>query len=68
MFFDIPDGFTAAAAAAEQGQIVTVSLGMVAGDQAEQRRFTGAVGADDLPVFAGIDRPTEAIDDRAVVV
>ena len=35
MFFDIPDGFTAAAAAAKQGQIVTVSLGMIAGDQTE---------------------------------
>ena len=37
MLFDIPDGFTASATAAKQGQIVTVALRMIAGDEAQQR-------------------------------
>ena len=61
MAFDIPDGFPAAAPPAEQGKIVTVPLRVIAGDQAEQRRFTGAVRADDLPVFAGINLPVKVI-------
>ena len=35
MLLNIPDRFPAAAAAAKQGQVVTIALGMVAGDQAE---------------------------------
>ena len=34
MLFDIPDGFPAAAAAAEEGQIVAVTLRVIASDQA----------------------------------
>ena len=37
MLFDIPDRFTASAAAAKQGEIVTVALRVIAGDQAQQR-------------------------------
>lgn len=50
MLFNIPDGLTAAAPAAKEREIVAVALRMIAGDQAQQRRFTGAVGTDDLPV------------------
>jgi hypothetical protein len=32
VFFDIPDSFTAAPASAKQGQVVAISLGMIAGD------------------------------------
>ena len=41
---------------------------MVAGDQAEQRGFTGAVGADYLPVFARVHRPAQAVNNRTIVV
>lgn len=51
VLFDIPDGFPAAAATAEQGEIVAVSLRVIPGDQAQQRGFTRPVGADDLPVL-----------------
>lgn len=51
MLFNIPDGLTAAAPAAKEREIVAVALRMIPGDQAQQRRFTGAVGTDDLPVF-----------------
>ena len=68
MLFDVPDGFTAAAAAAKEGQVVAVALRMVAGHQTEQGRFPGAVGTDDLPVLTGVNRPAQALDDRPVVV
>ena len=57
MFFDIPDGFAAAATPTEQRQIVAIALRVIAGDQAQQRGFPRAVGADNLPVLARIDRP-----------
>ncbi len=57
MLFNIPDGLTAAALAAKEREIVAVALRMIPGDQAQQRRFTGAVGTDDLPVFAWIHGP-----------
>ncbi len=57
MLFNIPDGLTAAAPAAKEREIVAVALRMIPGDQAQQRRFTGAVGTDDLPVFAWIHGP-----------
>ncbi len=44
MLFNIPDGLTAAAPAAKEREIVAVALRMIPGDQAQQRRFTGAVG------------------------
>ncbi len=45
---------SAAAATAEQGEIVAVSLRVIPGDQAQQRGFTRPVGADDLPVLTGL--------------
>lgn len=57
MLFNIPDGLTAAAPAAKEREIVAVALRMIPGDQAQQRRFTGAVGTDDLLVFARIHGP-----------
>lgn len=57
MLFNIPDGLTAAAPAAKEREIVAVALRMIPGDQAQQRRFTGAVGTDDLPVLAWIHGP-----------
>ena len=68
MFFDIPDGFAAAATPTEQREVVAVALRMIAGDQAQQRGFPRAVGADNLPVLAWIDRPVEVIKDRAIVI
>ena len=68
MALDLPDGFPAATAAAEQRQIVAVALRMIAGDQTEQRGFTGAVRADDLPMFAGVNLPVEMIEDRPIVI
>ena len=68
VFFDIPDGFTAATTTAKQRQIVTVSLWVVTGYQAEQRGFSGAVGADNLPVLTGIYLPAQAIENRTIVV
>lgn len=53
MLFDVPDGLAAAATAAKEREIVAVALRMIASDKAQQRGFTGAVGADDLPVFPG---------------
>lgn len=41
---------------------------MIAGDQTEQRGFTGAVRADDLPMFAGVNLPVEMIEDRPIVI
>ncbi|MNI58516.1 hypothetical protein D3C73_1136290 [compost metagenome] len=41
---------------------------MIAGDQAEQGGFTGAVRADDLPVLAGVNLPVEMIEDRLIVI
>ena len=57
MLFNIPDGLTAAAPAAKEREIVAVALRMIPGDQAQQRRFTGSVGTDDLLVFARIHGP-----------
>ncbi|MPN29768.1 hypothetical protein SDC9_177221 [bioreactor metagenome] len=68
VFFDIPDSFPTAATTTKQRQIVAVTLRMVAGDQAEQRRFSCPVGADNLPVFAGIDLPAQTIENRAIVI
>ncbi|MNE92594.1 hypothetical protein D3C80_1903380 [compost metagenome] len=68
MAFDVPDGFSAAATAAEQGKIVAVALWVIAGDQAEQGRFTGTVRANDLPVLTGVNLPVEMIKDGAIVV
>lgn len=59
---------SAAAATAEQGEIVAVSLRVIPGDQAQQRGFTRPVGADDLPVLTRINRPAEVIKNRAIVV
>ncbi len=59
---------SAAAAAAEQRQIVAVALRMIAGDQTEQRGFAGAVRADDLPMFTGVNLPVEMIEDRPIVI
>lgn len=41
----------------QRAWIVAVALRMIPGDRAQQRRFTGAVGTDDLPVFARIHGP-----------
>ncbi|MNS72137.1 hypothetical protein D3C72_1055380 [compost metagenome] len=68
VFFDIPDGFTAAATTAKQRQIVTVTLGMIAGNQAQQRGFPRAVGAGDLPVLTGVHRPAQSIENWAIVI
>ncbi|MNZ91238.1 hypothetical protein D3C78_1102150 [compost metagenome] len=68
MFLDIPDGFTAPATAAKQRQIVAVPLGMIARDQAQERRLSCAVGAGDLPVFVRIHGPGELIKNRAIVI
>ena len=57
MLFNIPDGLAAAAAAAKEGEIVAVALRMIAGDKAQQRGFTGAVGADELKVLARAHGP-----------
>jgi hypothetical protein len=63
MLFDVPDGFAASATAAKQRQIVTVTLRMIAGDQAQQRRFSRAVRASDLPVIAWVYRPAQLVKD-----
>ena len=68
MFFYIPDGFAAAATPTKQRQIVAIALRVIAGDQAQQRGFPRAVRADNLPVFAGIDRPAKTVEDRAIVI
>ncbi|KMQ81637.1 hypothetical protein RF55_25682, partial [Lasius niger] len=68
MAFDFPDGFPAAAAAAEQRQIVAVALRVIAGDQTEQGGFAGAVWADYLPVFTRVNLPVEMIEDRPIVI
>ena len=41
---------------------------MIAGDQTEQRGFAGAVRADDLPMFTGVNLPVEMIEDRPIVI
>ncbi|MNN70803.1 hypothetical protein D3C81_1866810 [compost metagenome] len=41
---------------------------MIAGDQAEQSGFSRPVWADDLPVFTGVNLPTELVEDGAIVV
>ncbi len=41
---------------------------MIAGNQAQQGRFTGTVGADNLPVLAGIHRPAKLVEDRPIVI
>jgi hypothetical protein len=43
--FDIPDGFASAASSVKDGDIVGVSLGMIAEDEAKEGGFAGAVGA-----------------------
>ena len=68
MFFNIPDGFTAAATTAKQREIVAIALRMVAGDEAQQRGFSRAIRADNLPVLARIHRPAKMVKDRAVVI
>ena len=68
MLLNIPDGFSTAPTAAKQRQVVTVSLGVIAGYQAEKGRLSGAIRADYLPVLAASDLPAEAVQDRTVVI
>lgn len=62
------DGMSIAAAVAENGDVVAVGLGMVAGDETEDGGFAGAVGAEERPVFASADGPVETVEDGGSAV
>ena len=60
---DLPDGFAAAAAFAEQIYLLAVGHGMVGKDEAEQGGFAGAVLAGEGPSLAAVDDPAQIFDD-----
>ena len=66
--FDVPDAFATAAAAAKDGDIVGVSLGMVAKDEAEECGFAGAVRAEQRPAFVRTNGPVQVVKDSGATV
>ena len=64
----VPDGFTAAARFAEDGDVVHIGLRVVAEDQAEQGSLARAIGAKQGPAFAGTDCPVDVLQDGATAV
>ena len=65
---EFPDGLTAATPFAEQGEVVAVALRVVAGEQAQQGRFAGAVGPGQQRVAAVLDSEFDAAEDDRTVV
>jgi hypothetical protein len=66
--FDVPDAFATAAAAAKDGDIVSVGLGMVAKDEAKEGGFAGAVWAEQRPAFAFANGPVQVVEDSGATV
>src|SRR5262249_36301778 len=64
---DFPDALACTALAAKESNVVAVGLRVVATEQAEQRRFAGAVGTENSPAFAGSHRPGDIAEDGALI-
>jgi len=65
---DVPDGFTGAAALAEDCDMVGVGLGIVGQDQAEQCGLARTVVAEEGPAFARADGPVDVVQDVGITV
>ena len=63
VFLYLPDTFSAASFAPEQGYITGITLRIVCADQTEQCRLSGTVIATQCPFFAAKYRPVEIFQD-----
>ena len=67
-FLDVPDAFAGASSAVEQDDVVGIRLGVVAADQAQERRFSGTVGSDQRPFLSAPHRPVHIPQDGVPLV